>query len=146
MKFNWGLKIVIVYGIFVTGILYLVFLSSKQNRDLVSENYYSEELAYQKVIDQSTKTAALHSNVEISVTKESIHIQFPTEFKQVDIAGNWTLYYAADQARDIKGNFQTTTAGTSVKIPRDANGNYLMKLYWKSNKEEYYFEQPIYLH
>ena len=146
MKFNWGFKIVIVYGIFVMGILYMVFLSSKQNRDLVSENYYSEELAYQKVIDQSTRTAALHSKVETLVTKESIDIQFPKEFKQAVIAGNWTLYYAANQDRDFKGDFQTTTASTSVKIPRDVHGNYLIKLTWKINKEEYYYEQPVFLH
>ena len=53
MKFNWGYKILFVYLSFAGGILYLVYRTSLENRDLVSDNYYEEELAYQKVIDQS---------------------------------------------------------------------------------------------
>ena len=43
MKFNWGYKILFVYLSFAGGILYLVYRTSLENRDLVSENYYEEE-------------------------------------------------------------------------------------------------------
>ena len=146
MKINWGLKIVLVYGMFVMGIMYMVFLSSKQNRDLVSDNYYAEELAYQKVIDQSSKTASLQTQVEISTTGNAVQVALPKEFDHIAISGNWILYYAANQEKDIKGSFQTSAASFSINIPKEAKGNYLLKLNWKSNKEEYYFEKPIFLH
>jgi hypothetical protein len=145
MKFNWGLKIALVYGVFVMGIMYMVFLSSKQNRDLVSDNYYAEELAYQKVIDQSSKTASLQSQVEISTTENRVQVSLPKEFEHTSILGSWTLYYAANQKKDIMGSFQTSAAAFSIDIPKDSKGNYLLKLNWKSKKEEYYFEKNIFL-
>jgi hypothetical protein len=145
MKFNWGFKIALVYVVFVIGIMYMVFLTSKQNRDLVSDDYYAEELAYQKVIDQSSKTASLQSHVEISTTGNAVQVSLPKEFEHAAISGNWSLYYAANQEKDIKGSFQTSAAAFSINIPNDVKGNYLLKLHWKSNKEEYYFEKPIFL-
>lgn len=145
MKFNWGLKITLVYGVFVIGIMFMVFLSSKQNRDLVSDNYYAEELAYQKIIDQSSKTASLQSTIEVSTTGNAIQVALPKEFDHASISGNWTLYYAANQEKDIKGSFQTSAAAFSIEIPTDAKGNYLLKLQWQSDKEEYYFEKNIFL-
>ena len=69
MKFNWGYKILIVYLAFAGGILYMVYLTTLQNRDLVSENYYEEELAYQKVIDKSAKTAQLSGDVKVNLNQ-----------------------------------------------------------------------------
>jgi hypothetical protein len=146
MKFNWGSKIILVYGVFVMGIIYMVYLSSKQNRDLVSDNYYAEELAYQKVIDQSSKTASLQTQVEVSTLENTVQVSLPKEFKNKSVTGTWMLYYAANQEKDHKGNFQTSEAIFSINVPRQAKGNYLLKINWKSEKEEYYYEKAIFLH
>ena len=45
---NWGYKILTVYIIFIAGILFLVFKSSNQNQDLVTKDYYEQELKYQQ--------------------------------------------------------------------------------------------------
>lgn len=145
MKINWGLKIVLAYGMFVAGIMYMVYMSSQQNRDLVSENYYADELAYQKIIDQSSNTASLQSKVEISIAGNQIHIAFPNDFQQAAIEGNWMLYYAADETRDLKGNFTTSSAAHSITIPPNAKGTYLLKLNWKAKDVDYYFEQSVFL-
>ena len=50
---NWGYKILMVYVIFIAGILLLVFKSSSQNQDLVTEDYYEQELKYQQKIDET---------------------------------------------------------------------------------------------
>ena len=41
---NWGYKIVLVYIVFITGIVTLVYKSSAQNQDLVVNDYYEQEL------------------------------------------------------------------------------------------------------
>jgi hypothetical protein len=53
MKFTWGHGIVVALGLFISFILYLIFIFpiGKQNSELVTENYYEDELSYQKVID-----------------------------------------------------------------------------------------------
>lgn len=145
MKFNWGYKIIFIYTVFVLGILTMVFLSAKENRDLVSENYYAEEIAYQKLIDQSSKTAALSAPVELIASAGQLIIELPKEFDGLQANGEWTLYYAADKARDIAGNIHTEIGKYSIVVPNDATGQYLFKIHWKTGDKEYYFEKNIFL-
>lgn len=145
MKFNWGYKIILIYTVFVLGILTMVFLSAKENRDLVSENYYAEEIAYQKLIDQSSKTAALSAPVEVTASFGQLFIQLPKEFDGVETTGEWTLYYAANKARDIAGIIHTENGQYSIAIPTGATGQYLFKMHWTAGNKEYYFEKNIFL-
>ena len=145
MKISWGYKIIFIYTVFVLGILTMVFLSAKENRDLVSENYYAEEIAYQQVIDQSSKTAALSAPVELMATGSQLIIQLPKEFYGLQTNGEWTLYYAADKSRDLTGSIHTQNGNCSIAIPTDATGQYLFKMHWKVGNKEYYFEKNIFL-
>ena len=45
---NWGYKIILVYVLFVAGIVFLVVRSSMENTDLVTSDYYEKELKYQR--------------------------------------------------------------------------------------------------
>jgi hypothetical protein len=147
MKFNWGYKILFVYLAFAGGILYMVYLTTLQNRDLVSENYYEEELAYQKVIDQSAKTAQLSAAVKVNLNqiKRVIEIQLPPEFNKVNTVGKWNLYFAADQKMDLEGTINTNDGSQAIQLPQGRNGNYTLKLEWESNGLSYYFEEIIFL-
>ena len=145
MKINWGYKIMLIYTVFVLGILTMVFLSAKENRDLVSENYYAEEIAYQKLIDQSAKTAALSAPVEVIASASQLMIQLPKEFDGLQANVDWTLYYAADKARDIAGNIHIKNGKYSIAIPSNARGQYLFKMHWNTGNKEYYFEKNIFL-
>lgn len=57
-KFTWGHGIAIALGsfmLFILGIIFfgaqMLFPDGNDNSDLVSDNYYENELAYQEVID-----------------------------------------------------------------------------------------------
>lgn len=145
MKISWGYKIVFIYTVFVLGILTMVFLTAKENRDLVSENYYAEEIAYQKLIDQSSKTAALSAPVELIKSDNQLIIQLPNEFYGLQADGEWTLYYAANKTRDVNGNIHTKNGKYAIAVPADAAGQYLFKMHWKVDNKEYYFEKNIFL-
>ena len=67
MKFNWGYKILLVYGLFVIGIMFLVFKSTQQKYDLVQKDYYADELKYQNVIDASQKAKDLGGELKTDV-------------------------------------------------------------------------------
>ena len=145
MKINWGYKIIIAYGLFVAGILTLVLLSSQQNQDLVSEEYYADELAYQDIIDKSTQTASLSSPIEIVQSSSKLIIDFPAEFDNKMSKGSWTLYYAANIEKDVKGAFQINDGLLNIEIPATASGIYLVKIEWTSEGLAYYYEKQVYL-
>jgi hypothetical protein len=46
-RWNWGKGIVLVYSLFVLGILFLVYQSKQQKLDLVYDDYYAQELMFQ---------------------------------------------------------------------------------------------------
>ncbi len=147
MKINWGYKILFVYLIFAGGILSLVYLTSLENRDLVSDNYYEEELAYQKVIDQSEKTAKLSASV--AVEKDPINslliIKLPPEFSNTNTVGTWNLYFAADRKMDVGGTINTNNGNQQIQIPEGRSGNYTFKLEWEADGQSYFFEKIIFL-
>jgi hypothetical protein len=145
MKISWGHKILFTYLAFVVGIMSLVYLTSLQSRDLVAENYYAEELAYQKIIDQSANTASLSQNIQVEQLSDKIIIHLPGELQDKKSAGKWSLYFAADSKKDINGNFETKTGKTSILLPAKASGLYNMILQWETNGKDYYFEKTIFL-
>lgn len=145
MKMNWGFKILFVYILFVLGILSLVWMSSMQNRDLVSEDYYADEIIYQKTIDRLHNTSTLSSSIEISKDGDILKIIFPTEFKEVKTNCEWTLYFAADKKKDLSGFFSTEHGTGLIKLNKETRGNYLLKLNFKEGIKEYYYEKLIQL-
>jgi hypothetical protein len=144
MKINWGYSITIVYLVFAVGIMFMVYMTALQNRDLVSENYYEQELAYQKVIDQSANTAALSTPVTISRQRDQLLIELPAEFNGLSAKGKWTLYYAADKEKDMSGEFNTISGKYGISIPQNIKGQFLVKLDWEAGENDYYFEQNIF--
>ncbi len=67
MKISWGHKILFTYLAFVAGMMGMVYLTTKQNRDLVSDNYYADELAFQNLEKR------LKNNIEKSA---GLHLEF----------------------------------------------------------------------
>ena len=62
MKLNWGTGIVIAFGLFMTFILFFVFKvqsNSKYDNELVTENYYQQELKFQSNIDKEENSKNL---------------------------------------------------------------------------------------
>ena len=84
MKFTWGHGIVVALGLFISFILYLIFVFpiGKQNSELVTENYYEDELSYQKVIDAKNNAETLAT---IRWIKQDIkqHIEYLRNFKEI---------------------------------------------------------------
>jgi hypothetical protein len=144
MKISWGHSILFTYLAFAGGILFMVYLASRENRDLVSEHYYADELAYQSVIDQSANTAALSTAVTVEQSADKIVVNLPQELQGIQSSGKWILYFAADRQKDFTGDFETKTGSATIVVPQQAKGLYTLTLQWKSAGKPYYFEQNIF--
>src|SRR5664279_4484108 len=105
---NWGYKIVVVYVIFVTGMLFLVYKSSTQNIELVTEDYYAKELVYQQKIDAVKRAGLLSAPVNIKFINHELTIYFPKDFASKKIAGDVTLYCPSDEKKDMNQKFSVT--------------------------------------
>ena len=76
MKISWGYKIAGAYLLFVAGIMFLVYKANNETYDLVTENYYEEELKFQNVIDKKQRASSL-SIVPPALTKSRRRLRLP---------------------------------------------------------------------
>lgn len=141
---NWGYKILSVYIIFIAGILFLVFKSSTQNQDLVTKDYYEQELKYQERIDETERANALSSEVKYVLNNESVTIIFPKEMADKKIKAHILLYCIADKSKDIISD-QDTDKGM-LTVPFTAKNKGLLhelKINWQAAGSSYYYEEKI---
>jgi len=141
---NWGHKLILVFGLFACGMLYLVYRSMKVNTDLVNKEYYKDELRYQEVIDGTKSADSLSSEIEINQQNKMITIQLPVEMKNRKIAGSIWFYCAANAGNDRHilielNNDALQRINKNIFYP----GQYTVKFDWFSDSKHYHSEQPL---
>jgi hypothetical protein len=146
MKMSWGIKIAIVYASFVGMIVFLVFRTAHENIDLVTQDYYQQELEFQNRIDQTTAMHQLGEEPAITITTEGVEIVFPDSVVRQGVAGRAVFYRASDASKDFIVELQVDEAGAQlVDHSRFLSGMYQLRLIWMSDGHPYYFEKQLYI-
>jgi len=143
LKISWGTRIALLYGGFVLLIITLVTGSMRQNFDLVSKDYYQEELKYQQVIDAGKNQAELSKAVSVKADARTVSIEFPAEFSDKHIQGT-VLFYSEVNASWDK-SFPLSTADNKMYIPRQdlRQTHYLLKIDWQTDGKKFYQQSEI---
>ncbi len=146
MKLSWGWKITILYVGFVLFMSTLVIASSHQHFDLVSKDYYEEEIAYQKVMDAGKNQSTLSRSLNIHANGQSVIIDLPDEFKSKAVTGNVKFYSPVDASWDK--DFKIDAENNSINISRSVlrNTRYTIKISFSADGKNYYQESEIILH
>ena len=140
MKFNWGTKIALFYISFVTFIIVMVVMAFSENYELVTENYYEEELSYQEKIDKTSNADNLLEKLQISIKEEYLIIRFPSS----DLTeGMITFFRPSDEARDFEIDIEVENSIQKIPLKQFIKGKYLVKIDWTSNAEAYFQEKTI---
>jgi hypothetical protein len=142
---SWGYKILVFYIIFIGMMLTMVYGTYQHSVNLVSKDYYEQELMYQEVIDGSKNYATMKQRVDVNLYKNTISILWPDDIdlnlvKKVQI---W-LYNEADSAGDIRFGIEALDMPI-IEIPlgEQQQGNYTLKIQWKKDDTPYYLEKSF---
>lgn len=147
MTFNWGHKLTLGFIAFAGMIIYMVVQSMNTRYELVSNEYYKDELQYQQVIDGASRANQLSSKATVTQQNDELVIQLPVEMQQKTITGSLWFYNATDSKKDKKMALQVNDHATQIIDSRlFLSGNYTAKLTWTSNGETYYSEVPVTIH
>lgn len=143
MKFNWGYGITIFLIIFVLFTLGLLYKANQQNIDLVTTNYYEEELAFQELKDKKA-LAEKHFKKQItfSIENDTLFLKFPDEVTE-KISGEITFFKPSDAKLDLKFEFENDTNLLHYPLNLFSNGMYKVRIDWQHNNNEYYNELTI---
>lgn len=142
MKLNWGNKIAIVYIAFVVFTLGMVYLSFGEKFELVTEDYYAKELAYQDQIDKKSRLGALEEKIKVSVENQNLTIEFPHPNETV-IKGKIVCFRPSDEGRDFEEIITVNDKKHSIPLTKFIKGKYLIQIDWMANEVTYYTEKTI---
>lgn len=142
---NWGHGLMIALGCFILFILSLIFIfpMGKQNAEMISNNYYEEELQYQDIIDAKNNAAKLDKTPTYRATNEGILITFPETIKVDENTVNFVLFRTEDSNLDVKKEVSLQHNLFLIPAKVISKGSYTLKLKWKENKKPYQVDYDI---
>ena len=140
---SWGNKLVFVFIAFAALIGTLVYKSMKSSFDLVSKDYYADELRYQEKIDAKV-SAAQFSAIQLAQTNVVVTIHFPKELASKKVDGEAWFYCSTNATKDRKIKIEVATNGEMI-VPKSqlAKTSYTVKISWLIEGENYYTEKNI---
>ncbi|MEB2781933.1 FixH family protein [Algoriphagus persicinus] len=138
---DWGKGIVLTIIGFVALIMTMVVISVRMDGiELVTENYYEEEIKYQDRIDES--------NSALELDREVIFYDAPSKVMQLDLPngtiGSLQLFRPSDSSLDQKINVEVTHSGkTEVSLKELKTGYWKIQLSWTEDGVDHYQEEEI---
>ena len=141
---NWGNKLIAVFIGFGVLMGYMVYRCTKVPVNLVSSEYYKDELAFQQVIDGNGMAMKLSTPVVLVANHRQLLLQLPPEMKSKTITGELLLYCPAKAENDKKFELRVDDNGRqAIPIDAHAEGNYEVKLSWQSDSIAYFSQQTL---
>lgn len=145
-NFSWGHGVIVALGLFMSFILFMIFVYSNgmKNSELISDNYYEDELAYQEIITAKNNADELTEKPVYLQTAEGISVTFPKETAPENSKVNFELFRTDDSNLDVKKEV-TLDAQNKLVIPGKVifSGSYTLKIKWENNKKTYQVDYDV---
>jgi len=143
-KFNWGWGIAIFYSMFVAFMLFMVWNASKEKVEMVSKDYYKDELAFQGQIDKENRTQALTESLKWQVTGKGVTLKFPSSMLDKNIKADVLFYCPSNSDKDFSASVMPGADGScKVQSEKFEKGTYNMQVNWTAGGASYYNEAAI---
>lgn len=150
---NWGKSIILVFVLFAGFIGTMVYQMTRQHIDLVSDNYYQNEIDYQQHIDRVNNArlgslpggpTGLNSSATMTYQPDQQQVVFvlPNALQKGEI----TFYRPGDRRQDFRVTIPAEHPVRQI-IPTKtlAKGNWRVQFSWSDGQREYYKEEQIFL-
>lgn len=141
---NWGTGIAALICAFLAGMIGMVIAAVSQNYDLVADNYYEQEVQYQRIINQKKNALQLAERPVWEYAPQSgLTLRFPAGAAVRQ--GIWTLYRPSDRKLDRSAALQLSERGEqSIASEQLRRGPYTLQLDWEDAEgRRYTIEQEI---
>ncbi|MBB3124820.1 hypothetical protein FHS04_002347 [Mesoflavibacter sabulilitoris] len=146
MKLNWGTGIVIAFIGFISFIMYFVInmnTDKKLDHDLVTEDYYKQELKYQNDIDKEKNAKTLSANLKWRKTEKGMLISFPENLEPSNISGKVFLYRPSNKQLDFETTISLSNHNLLIPDKRLLDGRWNIKIDWNYKGNNYLYKEEI---
>ena len=146
-SFNpWPAAIIITFVVFFAGTVGLVVLAAHQRVDLVSNDYYEQEIRYQQRLDQVSRTSVVRSQVRVSYdpVARAIRITLPAAHAQGRAVGRVHLYRPSEAGLDRDARLELDPQGVqSVNADKLLPGLWKVRVQWKVDGQDYFVDERV---
>lgn len=146
MKFNWGTGIVLAFISFISFILYFVISMSTNKKiesDLVTEDYYGQELEFQNDLTKLKNAQALKHNITWQRAKEGLVLTFPEDMEPSGITGNVFLYRPSNKQLDFESSISLSEHNLLIPDKRLLDGRWNIKVDWQYKGNSFVYKKEI---
>lgn len=140
---NWGHKITLSFIAFAAFIIYMVVGAFNRDIDLVTDDYYAKEIAYESKMRQKANYNQLVVKPEVVAHKDEVII----DFKELNVeSGEIHFYHPSREIFDQNLDLNLDHEGKQ-KIDRKllTAGLYRANLTWQAGGREYFHQQTIFI-
>jgi hypothetical protein len=141
IKFNWGTGIFIVIVVFLAFFASFIIYSFSHKINLVSEEYFPEEIAYESTLQKIRNSNGLKEKITYKITDEHIILKFPDGFLSNEIKGTVHFFYITDYNHDKKITINLNNEREQYfDLKEIIKGRYTIKIDWSYKETGYYQE------
>ncbi|MGI9533124.1 FixH family protein [Lutimonas sp.] len=144
LKLSWSTGIIIAmisFMIFILSFVYKAVALDEYQHELVSEDYYKDELHYQEEIDKLNNAGILSKDIKLKNTDQGIHIVFPEEINESSIKGSITFLRLSNEKLDFTEKIDLTEYEQIIPAEKLVSGKWIVKIDWEDGKNNYLFKE-----
>lgn len=139
----WPLGIVLTFVVFTGGCIAMIVIACTHKTDLITSDYYRDEIRFQSRLDQLNRTAQLGGRVDVDydVGNKSINVTVPAP---AGVTGSIQLYRPSATGLDQVVPLQLDANGSqSLDAAHLLPGLWKVRVQWSSQNQEYFADKSI---
>lgn len=142
---NWGYRIAIFLTLFIGFIMFLVFRAFKSEIDLVSEDYYQQEIGFQETINAKSNAYRFKDSIDVEYDHNEFALVFPKELAKATLNNGEILFYSpASSKNDKKYPLDISENGTQLFSYQDfTSARYQVKITFEKDGKPYQLEKLV---
>jgi nitrogen fixation protein FixH len=142
----WPYAIVAVFVLFAAYIGFMVYRAMQTDVNLVSADYYQQELAHQQRMDAVARTAALPTPVQLrhEAATRRLTLELPAALAGPAVRGQLHFFRPSAKALDFTLPLQPAADGRQVvSTSKMAAGLWRVQLEFTAGGQAYFLEQDL---
>ena len=145
-KSFWPLGIVGAFVCFIAGTIALIVIACTHKTDLITADYYADELRFQGRLDQLNRTAQHSEQVAVSfdAARQSIVLALPPATVNAQTTGRIQLYRPSATDRDVVVRLELDAMGSqTIDATMLLPGLWKVRIEWTAQNQDYFADKQI---
>lgn len=138
---NWGKGIAIFLVLFIGFILTLAIILMQANTDLVGEDYYKKEIAYEDEIIAESNAKKSGAEVETEVSDDGLFVHIKNFESPEDV----TIHLLRGNNQKLDVSLKGDGAATFIERSELVVGKYILTTTWNKNGKAYQIKKDIWV-